>query len=260
MAECREAALTLAHAFAADDYARYLVDDCSGVGGGGGGGGVGGGDVHGKVTNAVSAEEEDRWRLHVDILTYTVAAHCMSGLATAVGPECDSVALWYVQTVNTPVFCCTQKRALTNSSTVIRRVPPGKQIDGWWTRLRSGMWRLYFQLSPEGKKRYFQEILPLLHDTKAAVLGDRDHDAWYLVYLGTKPSSQGRGYAARLLQDMMARVSLVPHSSPILAFFLSLPPPLQCLHIQLLVAHPPAQQASKQADTKVWGGIPPGEG
>ncbi|SPQ19948.1 a08f6527-b852-43f6-aec9-f94f86d60e1a [Thermothielavioides terrestris] len=171
MAECREAALTLAHAFAADDYARYLVDDCSGVGGGGG-------DVHGKVTNAVSAEEEDRWRLHVDILTYTVAAHCMSGLATAVGPECDSVALW---------------------------VPPGKQIDGWWTRLRSGMWRLYFQLSPEGKKRYFQEILPLLHDTKAAVLGDRDHDAWYLVYLGTKPSSQGRGYAARLLQDMMAR-------------------------------------------------------
>jgi ribosomal protein S18 acetylase RimI-like enzyme len=69
------------------------------------------------------------------------------------------------------------------------------------------MWRLYFQLSPEGKKRYFQEILPLLHDTKAAVLGDRDDDAWYLVYLGTKPNSQGRGYAARLLQDMMARVS-----------------------------------------------------
>jgi ribosomal protein S18 acetylase RimI-like enzyme len=69
------------------------------------------------------------------------------------------------------------------------------------------MWRLYFQLSPEGKKRYFQEILPLLHDTKADVLGDRDDDAWYLVYLGTKPNSQGRGYAARLLQDMMARVS-----------------------------------------------------
>lgn len=86
---------------------------------------------------------------------------------------------------------------------------PGKKLDDWWTILRSGMWRLYFQLSPEGKKRYFQEILPLLHDTKAAVLGDRDLNAWYLVYLGTKPSSQGRGYAARLLQDMMARVSTV---------------------------------------------------
>ncbi|KAK4126125.1 hypothetical protein N657DRAFT_294085 [Parathielavia appendiculata] len=157
MSECREMALTLAHAFAADDYARYLVDD--------------GG------SRDLSAEE-DKWRLHVDILTYTVAAHCMSGLVTAVGPECDSVALW---------------------------VPPGKHLDGWWTQLRSGMWRLYFQLSPEGKKRYFQEILPLLHDTKADVLGDRDDDAWYLVYLGTKPNSQGRGYAARLLQDMMAR-------------------------------------------------------
>ncbi len=70
------------------------------------------------------------------------------------------------------------------------------------------MWRLYFQLSPEGKQRYFDEILPLLHDTKAAVLGDRDNDAWYLVYLGTKPNSQGRGYASKLLKDMAARVSL----------------------------------------------------
>lgn len=88
------------------------------------------------------------------------------------------------------------------------RVPPGKHLDGWWTQLRSGMWRLYFRLSPEGRQRYFREILPLLHDTKAAVLGDRDTDAWYLVYLGTKPNSQGRGYASRLLTDMVARVSL----------------------------------------------------
>ncbi len=89
MSECREAALTLAHAFAADDYARYLLDDAGGDthGGGGGGGGGGGRDL---------AAEEDRWRLHVDILMYTVASHCMSGLVTAVGPECDSVALWYV--------------------------------------------------------------------------------------------------------------------------------------------------------------------
>lgn len=86
------------------------------------------------------------------------------------------------------------------------------------------MWRLYFQLSPEGKKRYFQEILPLLHDTKAAVLGDRDDDAWYLVYLGTRPNSQGRGYASRLLKDMMARVSLQPAS--LKSLFIFAPPPL----------------------------------
>lgn len=75
------------------------------------------------------------------------------------------------------------------------------------TLLRSGMWRLYFTLSAEGRKRYFEEVLPLLHDTKASVLGDRDADAWYLVFLGTKPNSQGRGYAKRLLEDMIQRVS-----------------------------------------------------
>jgi hypothetical protein len=76
MSECREAALSLAHAFAADDYAQYLVDSA---------------DMHG-------SSAEDKWKLHVDILAYTVAAHCMSGLVTAVGPECDSVALWYAST------------------------------------------------------------------------------------------------------------------------------------------------------------------
>ncbi|KAK3294777.1 uncharacterized protein B0H64DRAFT_443818 [Chaetomium fimeti] len=186
MAECRDAALTLAHAFAADEYAQYVVAD-DGVGAGvgvgddddckrGGGGGVGG--RRRRSSRGGLTAEEDRWRLHVDILTYTVASHCMSGLVTAVGAECDCVALW---------------------------VPPGKYLDGWWTQLRSGMWRLYFQLSPEGKKRYFDEILPRLNDAKAQVLGDRDDDAWFLAYLGTRPNSQGRGYAAKLLRDMVAR-------------------------------------------------------
>ncbi|KAL2200573.1 GCN5-related N-acetyltransferase-like protein [Corynascus similis CBS 632.67] len=184
MAECMEAALTLAHAFATDDYARYVVDDGGDDAAAADPSGSSGSSEKGvswRKSGGSSKDltaEETKWRLHVDILAYTVASHCISGLVTAVGPECDSVALW---------------------------VPPGKHLDGWWTQLRSGMWRLYFQLSPEGRKRYFDEILPLLHDTKAQVLGDRDDDAWYLVYLGTKPSSQGRGYAAKLLQDMIAR-------------------------------------------------------
>ncbi|KAH6631865.1 hypothetical protein F5144DRAFT_490368 [Chaetomium tenue] len=178
MAECRDAALTLAHAFAADDYAQYLVADDGGACDAGSdedgnvGGGGGGGRSRGLTT------EEDKWRLHVDILTYTVASHCMSGLVKAVGAECDAVALWG---------------------------PPGKHLDSWWTQLRSGMWRMYFQLSPEGRKRYFDEIVPRLHDAKVQVLGDRENDAWFLAYLGTKPNSQGRGYAAKLLRDMMAR-------------------------------------------------------
>jgi GNAT superfamily N-acetyltransferase len=77
------------------------------------------------------------------------------------------------------------------------------------------MWRLYFQLSPEGRKRYYDEMMPLLHHTKAEVLGDRDDDSYYLVYLGTKPSGRGRGYARKLLENMIARVGSTLSYSPI---------------------------------------------
>ncbi|KAJ4414480.1 hypothetical protein N0V85_003131 [Neurospora sp. IMI 360204] len=177
MSECREAALSLAHAFAADDYAQYLVntedpeDEKAVVPGSGGG-------SRGVISSGTIMTPEDKWKLHVDIMTYAVAMHCLNGLVTTIGPEYDSVALW---------------------------LPPGRDLDSWWVLFRSGAWRLYYQLSPEGRKRYFDEVVPLLHDTKAAVLGERDHDAWYLVYLGTKPSSQGRGYAGKLLRDMIQR-------------------------------------------------------
>jgi len=69
-------------------------------------------------------------------------------------------------------------------------------------------------LSPEGRKRYYDEILPLLHDTKLEVMGKRDKDCYYLVYLGTKPNARGRGYARRLIEDMTKKVSLPPISSP----------------------------------------------
>lgn len=97
--------------------------------------------------------------------------------------------------------------AFKGVANVPRRLPPGKDLDGWMTLFRSGMWRLYFTLSAEGRKRYFEEVLPLLHDTKREVLGDRDSQAWYLVFLGTKPNSQGRGYAKQLVEDGMRRVS-----------------------------------------------------
>lgn len=157
MSECKEVALSLAHAFATDDLACYLLnsDDMAGL------------------------SPEEKWRLHVDIFNYLVAAHCLRGEVHVIGPEYEGVALW---------------------------LPPGCEMDDWWTVLRSGMWRLYFQLSTEGRARYYDELLPLLHHTKAEVLGERDDNAYYLVYLGTKPHARGRGYARKLLQAMIDRV------------------------------------------------------
>lgn len=89
----------------------------------------------------------------------------------------------------------------------VNRETPGSNTDGWWTAFRSGILKLYFQLGPEGRQRYFNEMLPLLHDTLAEVMGDRSRECYYLVYIGTKPSARGRGYASKLMKDMIMKVS-----------------------------------------------------
>ncbi|KAF2494256.1 hypothetical protein BU16DRAFT_464709 [Lophium mytilinum] len=119
--------------------------------------------------------EADKWQLHVDILEYVTYAHCLKGLVTTVGEGYGAVALW---------------------------MPPGKNMDDFMTILRSGMWRLNYKLSAEGKRRFFNEFLPLLHDTKHGVLGDRDDASWYLVYLGTRPSARGKGFARKLVEHV----------------------------------------------------------
>ncbi|KAH7395117.1 hypothetical protein DE146DRAFT_615244 [Phaeosphaeria sp. MPI-PUGE-AT-0046c] len=68
-----------------------------------------------------------------------------------------------------------------------------------------GMWRLNYRLSPEGKRRFFDEFFPLLHDTMHTTLGDREHEAWYLVYLGTKPAGRGKGHARKLIEHVTAQ-------------------------------------------------------
>jgi len=85
-------------------------------------------------------------------------------------------------------------------------MPPGKNMDDLWTILRSGMWRLWYKLSSEGKTRFYNEFLPLLHHTKHDIMGPRDDDSYYLVYLGSKPSARGKGYAKKLIEHMTARV------------------------------------------------------
>ena len=77
------------------------------------------------------------------------------------------------------------------------------------------MFGLNLKLSKEGKKRFFDEFLPLLHDTKRDALGKDDANSWYLVYIGTKPGSRGKGYAKSLIEYTTKQVSS-QNSSPLL--------------------------------------------
>ena len=82
------------------------------------------------------------------------------------------------------------------------RMPPGANMDDMLTAFRSGLWRLRYQLCREGHKRFFDEFMPLLQDTKSSVMGERDNDSWYLVYLGTKSSARGKGYARKVIEHV----------------------------------------------------------
>ncbi|KIW21030.1 hypothetical protein PV08_01609 [Exophiala spinifera] len=117
--------------------------------------------------------DEERFELHRTTMEYVTYAHCLNGLVLTAGEHYDCVALW---------------------------LPPGKNIDDWLTIVRSGMWRLRYKLSKEGKIRFFDEFLPLLHDTKQEVLGERDDQSWYLNYVGTKPEARGKGYARKVIE------------------------------------------------------------
>ncbi|KAF2083242.1 hypothetical protein K490DRAFT_19284, partial [Saccharata proteae CBS 121410] len=119
--------------------------------------------------------EAQKWDLHVSILEYITYAHILKGVVTTVGPDFSAVALW---------------------------MPPGSNADSLPTLLRSGLWRLHYRLSPEGRTRFFTEFVPLLHDTKLAVLGPRDPESWYLVYIGARPAARGQGHARRLVEDV----------------------------------------------------------
>lgn len=127
--------------------------------------------------------EEERYELHTAAMEYVVYAHILQGLVLSAGENYDCVALW---------------------------LPPGKNIDDWWTILRSGLWRMNYRLSKEGKIRFFEEFLPLLGRTKAEVLGERDEKSWYLNYIGTKPSARGKGYARKLIDYVGNLVRLNP--------------------------------------------------
>uniref|UniRef100_A0A060TDB2 ARAD1D42020p n=1 Tax=Blastobotrys adeninivorans TaxID=409370 RepID=A0A060TDB2_BLAAD len=116
--------------------------------------------------------EEKAKQLDQLIYESIVYSHLLNGLVLVAG-DFDGIACW---------------------------MPPGKNMDDWWTILRSGAWRLNFKLGKEGKTRYFTEFLPLLHDTKHEVLGEFDDKSWYLVYVGCRASARGKGYGSALIR------------------------------------------------------------
>jgi ribosomal protein S18 acetylase RimI-like enzyme len=57
-------------------------------------------------------------------------------------------------------------------------------------------------------------MIPVLDQTKEEVMGERNQDCYYLVYIGTKPNAQGRGYAGKLIRDMVAKVLQLMSTCP----------------------------------------------
>ena len=177
LSECKEVGTALSLAFAADEYCQYLLDS----------------------SGQPVEQAEQTWKVFVWLMSSVATANCYNGIVSTIGPDHDAVALWYVSPTRYPGQTDDQPR-----------LPPGRDLDGWWTSLRSGLWRLRYKLSPEAKRRYYGEIIPLLHETKLQVMADRDAACYYLLYIGTKPTARGQGHARKLLEDMIERVSRPP--------------------------------------------------
>ncbi len=45
-------------------------------------------------------------------------------------------------------------------------LPPGRDCDDWLTMLRSGIYNLRWKMGPEGRQRFYNEFMPVLHDAK----------------------------------------------------------------------------------------------
>lgn len=78
----KQAAQCLAESFLNDDMARYFLH-------------TGDGEFKGWTKEARD--------LHNKIFEYITYAHCLKGLVTTIGPNYDSVALWYVPRLFSPV-------------------------------------------------------------------------------------------------------------------------------------------------------------
>lgn len=156
-AEAKLAARAMAESFVADEVARYflLVPDCD---------------------QKLTPKEE---KLNLQVYECLTAAHCLSGLVFATGPQYDSVALW---------------------------LPPGSMWN-WKTYWKSGMWWLGLRLGCEGRRRFFGSW-DSFEDAMVRAMGERASKTWILTDLGTRTASRGKGYAGDLMKHGLALVCL----------------------------------------------------
>src|SRR5690349_2452447 len=92
------------------------------------------------------------------------------------------------------------------------RMPPGALLMmDHLSKIRSGIWRLNFELTEQGCERFFDELVPFLDKTKSRILAHRKDKAYHLIFIGTRAESRGAGYCSRLMEPMMAKVSLRKH-------------------------------------------------
>ncbi|KZZ99550.1 Acyl-CoA N-acyltransferase [Moelleriella libera RCEF 2490] len=181
MSDRREAGLALAQSFATDPLSLYLMG----------------------VDDASCWSSEQLWKLHVRLMVCSYASFKFRGIATSVGPDFDAVALCSPTLTNLVYGNQLMKSLFLPSFAPKHRMPPGTTNDDWLATFWSGTWRLWYQLPKECRKRFFDELYPALHNTKAEVMGHRDNDCYYLGYIGTKANARGRGYASKLLRHMM---------------------------------------------------------
>ncbi|EPY50112.1 hypothetical protein SPOG_03580 [Schizosaccharomyces cryophilus OY26] len=80
---------------------------------------------------------------------------------------------------------------------------PGERIDDWYTVLRSGLWRLFYKLGAENRHRFFNELIPLHNRVMPEAMKDRIDNFWYLMFVGVKANSRGKGYLRKLLKPIL---------------------------------------------------------
>lgn len=123
-------------------------------------------------------------KLNLRIYECVTAAHCFNGLVISAGPFYDSVSLW---------------------------LPPGSDWN-WKTYWRSGLWLLWLQLGREGRTRLFGSW-NMLDEGMASTMGTRASITWTLSDLGTRKSSQGQGYATKVIKKGLALVRICSPTS-----------------------------------------------
>lgn len=142
------------------------------------------------------------------MMEYITYAHILNGLVYQIG-DFGAVALWYIpieekrnnyigcHLVKTWMTCSPFSKVVcgdysTNSPTKVENVSSTNSC------LVSMIQSTFFLTS--------NIYMWLIFYYRTEVLGERDANSWYLVYLGTRPDARGRGYARKLVEYVTSQV------------------------------------------------------